>query len=57
MASESRLRFALVGCGRIATRHAELLGRKAINGAELVAVCDVDPAKAKKFGQEYGVAD
>ena len=34
------LNFALVGCGRIAKRHSELLGFNEINGAKLVSVCD-----------------
>lgn len=49
------LRFVLVGCGRIAKRHAELLGRQQIEGAELVGVCDVVPERAKAFGDQYGV--
>ena len=38
-----RIRFALVGCGRIAEKHFEALERHA-ERAELVAVCDSDPA-------------
>jgi UDP-N-acetyl-2-amino-2-deoxyglucuronate dehydrogenase len=49
------LRFALVGCGRIAKRHSELLGQKQIAGAELAAVCDIDKQKAVKLAQPYGV--
>lgn len=49
------LRFVLVGCGRIAKRHAELLGRGQIDGALLAGVCDVDGARARAFGEEYGV--
>ena len=49
------LGFALVGCGRIAKRHADLLGRTQIDGARLVAVCDVKPDRAKAFGTEYKV--
>lgn len=49
------LKFAIVGCGRIAKRHADLLGREQISGAKLIAVCDVVAEKAAKFGQEYGV--
>jgi UDP-N-acetyl-2-amino-2-deoxyglucuronate dehydrogenase len=49
------LRFVLVGCGRIAKRHAELLGKAQIAGAGLAAVCDVDPARAAAFGAQYGV--
>lgn len=50
------LRFALVGCGRIATRHAELLGRGQIAGATLAAVCDIVPEKAQRLAQTCGVS-
>ena len=49
------LKFALVGCGRIAVRHAELLGLQQVQGASLVAVCDSDPARAAAFGARFGV--
>jgi len=49
------LKFALVGCGRIAKRHSELLGEKQIKGAELVAVCDVDACKSSKIGEQFKV--
>ncbi|MER9025791.1 Gfo/Idh/MocA family oxidoreductase [Mesorhizobium sp. M0815] len=49
------LRFALVGCGRISVRHAQLLGENAISGAKLAAVCDVDINKAKVTAARYGV--
>lgn len=49
------LRFALVGCGRIARRHSELLGKNQIADASLVAVCDVVEGKARKIGSEFGV--
>jgi len=49
------LRFALVGCGRIAKRHAELLGRQQIGGAQLAAVCDVVRAKADAIAKAFGV--
>lgn len=53
MTKESSLRFALVGCGRIAVRHAELLGAGRVPRAELSAVCDIDLDKAKALGQKY----
>lgn len=37
------VRFAIVGCGRIATNHFEAI-KKHEGSAELVAVCDVNPA-------------
>lgn len=49
------LNFALVGCGRIAKRHSELLGHGQIAGARLVAVCDVILDKAHRIGQEFSV--
>ncbi len=36
-----KIRFALVGCGRIADRHVEAIARHEA-GAELVAVCDIN---------------
>ena len=41
--SDRRIRFALVGCGRIAQNHFEAIRQHAAQ-AELVAVCDNDPA-------------
>lgn len=49
------LKFALVGCGRIAPRHATLLKENHIKGATLVAVCDCDKQKAESFGRKYNV--
>jgi UDP-N-acetyl-2-amino-2-deoxyglucuronate dehydrogenase len=49
------LTFALLGCGRIAQRHAALLGSGQIPGARLGPVCDVDEARAKVIGERYGV--
>ena len=49
------LKIALVGCGRIAKRHSDLLGGGLISGARLAAVCDIVPAKAKALGEKFGV--
>ncbi len=49
------LKFALVGCGRIAKRHSELLALKQIKGAQLAAVCDLVGAKAQRIGDEFSV--
>jgi predicted dehydrogenase len=49
------LKFALIGCGRIAKKHAELLGNNQIENAKLVAVCDIDIEKAKYYGTKYNV--
>ena len=49
------LKFALVGCGRIAKRHSELLGCNQIESASLVAVCDIIEEKAKKLGEQFDI--
>ncbi len=49
-----KIRFALVGCGRIARKHAEILSKQ-IPEAMLVAVCDIIPERAKAYGDKYGV--
>ena len=49
------LKFGLVGCGRIAKRHSELLGHGKIGGARLAAVCDIVPEKAKAVGERFSV--
>ena len=49
------LRYALIGCGRIAVRHSDLLGNGLIAGAKLAAVCDIDAEKARTIGEKYGV--
>jgi predicted dehydrogenase len=35
------IRFGLLGCGRIAKRHSDLLGGNHIDAVRLVAVCDI----------------
>jgi UDP-N-acetyl-2-amino-2-deoxyglucuronate dehydrogenase len=54
-ASASVLNFALVGCGRIAERHSELLGRNLIAGTRLAAACDIREERAARIGQKFGV--
>ena len=49
------LGFALIGCGRIAKKHASNLGEGKIPDAKLVAVCDIDPEKASFYGKKYSV--
>lgn len=48
--NKSELRFAIVGCGRIANRHAEHIN----NMAHLAAVCDIDKTKADEMAKQYG---
>jgi len=48
---ENKIKFAIVGCGRIAKRHAEHIS----NYAELSSVCDIDFSKAEELAKEYSV--
>ncbi|WP_153799466.1 Gfo/Idh/MocA family protein [Foetidibacter luteolus] len=43
------LRFGIIGCGRIAQRHALLISQY----GKLVAVCDIDEARAKSLAESY----
>ncbi len=45
----SQIKFAIVGCGRIAQRHAEHISKLGL----LVAVCDIDYKKAFDLGCKY----
>ena len=47
-----KIRFAIVGCGRIAQRHAEHISRL----GELAGVCDVVADKARKLAESYNAA-
>ena len=49
------IKFGLLGCGRIARRHSDLLGGGHIAGAELVAVCDEVPERADAVAAKFGV--
>jgi predicted dehydrogenase len=49
------LRVALLGCGRIAKRHAQLLGDGVITGAKLAAVADIAYPRAEAVGQQFRV--
>ena len=53
--NQEKIKFALVGCGRIAKRHSNLLGRNQIAGAQLTAVCDIKRERAKVIGTEFNV--
>ena len=55
MMSKKALKVGLMGCGRIAKRHAELLSRDEIKGASLQAVCDINSKAAKYFSEKYNV--
>ncbi len=50
----SKVRFALVGCGAIAKKHAHALHHY-VDGAEIGAFVDRDLARAQQLGAEYKV--
>jgi len=50
------IKFGVVGCGRIANRHLDLLGGKQIDGAELVAICDNDSQRLDAARHRHNVA-
>ena len=47
------VRFAIVGCGRIAKNHVGPLTE--LPGARLVAVCDLVPERARAYAETHGV--
>jgi predicted dehydrogenase len=51
----NRLRFGLVGCGRILRKHAGALTGVLKEKAELAAVCDIKEERAKVGGETYNV--
>lgn len=48
-----KLRVGIIGCGKIADGHAEIV--KHLDGAELAAVCDREPLLAEQLAVRYGV--
>jgi len=50
--AEGIISFAIIGCGRIAQRHAEHIHKF----GRLVAVCDIVPEKSRSLAEKYGVA-
>lgn len=48
----SKLKFAIIGCGRIAHKHVEALANNS-EEVKLVAVCDIVPEKMNKVVKEY----
>jgi len=49
----ARLRCAIVGCGRVAGNHLDAITR--LPRATIAAVCDLDAARAKAYGDMFGV--
>ncbi|PIZ58462.1 oxidoreductase, partial [bacterium (Candidatus Torokbacteria) CG_4_10_14_0_2_um_filter_35_8] len=53
MKKDTQIRFGLIGCGRIAPRHAESIVN--LKRAKLEAVCDIEKKKALDFAEEWKV--
>lgn len=49
-----KLRVAVIGCGNISVMHLD--SAKALDEAELVAVCDIKEERAKTAAEKYGTA-
>ena len=47
--------FALIGCGHIAQRDLKAFADRQIPRGELVAVCDIDPERARDVGTRFGL--
>jgi len=50
-----KIKFALIGCGRIVKKHVDSITQHLQNCAELTAVCDIDTTKAKTIGEKYNI--
>ena len=46
------IRFAIVGCGRVAANHLDALTR--LPRAAIAGVCDLDAARAKAYSDTFG---
>lgn len=50
-----KIRFGLVGCGRILKKHADALTGPLKDQVTLAALCDIKPERAKAAGETYNV--
>jgi UDP-N-acetyl-2-amino-2-deoxyglucuronate dehydrogenase len=53
MTNKSNLRFAIIGCGRVAGNHLSALRDQ--SGATLAAVCDIVPERARAYSSQFGI--
>jgi UDP-N-acetyl-2-amino-2-deoxyglucuronate dehydrogenase len=49
------IKFGLLGCGRIAKRHSDLLGGHVTDRASLAGVCDPIRARADAIASKFGL--
>src|SRR4051812_48219432 len=50
MKARLKIKFSLIGCGKIGARHAALMQKNGI----LQFVCDIDETRANSFSDTYG---
>jgi predicted dehydrogenase len=50
---KEKLRIGIIGTGGIS--HCHMAGYKEIDNVEVVAACDINEERARKFGAEYGI--
>lgn len=48
-----KMKFALVGCGKIAKKHTHVI-QNYLDDAQIVGFCDTVPERAQEFGEKYG---
>lgn len=49
-----KVKIAVIGCGNIGVTHISYLLNHEVEGAELAAVCDINPNKLKNVQEQYG---
>lgn len=50
-----KIKFALVGCGRISKKHIDSIQNYLSKQAELTAICDIDLNKVREIGERYNI--
>ena len=53
MAMRQQVRVAVIGFGGIGSAHVRCIARGGVDGMQLAAVCDIDPAKRDAVSQQY----
>jgi UDP-N-acetyl-2-amino-2-deoxyglucuronate dehydrogenase len=49
-----KVKFALVGCGRVSDRYLEVFRDELADEAEICAICDIDVSKTERFADQLG---
>jgi predicted dehydrogenase len=49
------VRFGVIGLGNMGSHHVNYLGKEAVDGAKLGAVCDINPNKLETVGAQFDV--